>query len=263
MDLGLKNKVAIVAAASKGLGYASALSLAQEGATVVICSRTEKEVHRAAEEIQTAAGSAVMPVVCDLAKADDVERLVEKTVQRFGTIHVLVNNAGGPPAGSLAALTDEQWFAGFELTMMSTVRLTRAVLPFMIKQSWGRIITITSLAAKQPINELLLSSSIRPGIAGLSKVLANFHAHQNITVNTICPGYILTARQEEFSRARASQRNQSIEEYLREQAHQIPASRLGRPDEIGNVVAFLASEPASYVNGVNLLVDGGLARGIH
>jgi 3-oxoacyl-[acyl-carrier protein] reductase len=176
---------------------------------------------------------------------------------------VLVNNAGGPPTGDILSLKDEDWQKGHDLTLMSMVRLTRAVLPMMIQQRWGRIITITSIAAKQPINELLLSSAIRPGILGLTKVLANQYAKDNITVNTVCPGNVLTKRQEELAASRAAAKNISMEQYLKETASVIPAGRLGRPEEIGNVIAFLASEQASYINGVNMLVDGSAAKGIH
>jgi 3-oxoacyl-[acyl-carrier protein] reductase len=263
MNLGLKNKIAIVTAASQGLGKASALALAQEGATVVICSRRQKEINEAANEIQKATNATVIPLVADVTKPEDIERLVTETKQRFGTVHVLVNNAGGPPTGDILSLKDEDWQKGHDLTFMSMVRLTRAVLPMMIQQRWGRIITITSIAAKQPINELLLSSAIRPGILGLTKVLANQHAKDNITVNTVCPGNVLTKRQEELAASRAAAKNISMERYLKETASAIPAARLGRPEEIGNVIAFLASEQASYVNGVNMLIDGSAAKGIH
>ena len=263
MNFGLNNKIAIVAAASQGLGKASAMTLAQEGATVVMCSRRQKEIAEAANEIHETTGASVVPMVIDVSKLEDIRRLVLETKQQFGTVHILVNNAGGPPTGTISSLTDEDWLNGHQLTLMSMVRLTREVLPMMTEQRWGRIITITSIAAKQPINELLLSSAIRPGILGLTKVLANLHAKDNITVNTICPGNILTKRQEELSTSRAKQKNMSLDEYLTETASAIPAGRLGRPEEIGNTVAFLASEQASYINGVNLLVDGSAAKGIH
>jgi 3-oxoacyl-[acyl-carrier protein] reductase len=263
MNLGLKNKIAIVAAASEGLGKASALALAQEGATVVLCARRSKEIAEASDEIHEKTGAVVLPVVADVAKPDDIRGLVAETKQRFGTVHVLVNNAGGPPAGTIEVLTDEEWLRGHELTLMSMVRLTREVLPFMVEQRWGRIITIASIVAKQPMNELLLSSSIRPGILGLTKVLANIHAKDNITINTVCPGHILTKRQEYLATTRAAQKNISTEEYFKEAANTIPAGRLGKPEEIGQTVAFLASEQASYINGANLLVDGGAAKGIH
>ncbi len=263
MELGLQGKVAIVSAASQGLGKASALALAQEGARLVICSRREKEISETAAEIAGQTRTEVVPMVADVANPKDIEHLVATAIGRFGTVHVLVNNAGGPPPGDLLSLDDAAWERAFNLTLMSMVRLTRAVLPKMIDQQWGRIITITSLSAKQPINELLLSSTFRPGISGLTRVLSNVHAIQNITINTVCPGYILTKRQEEIGLTRAAQRNISFDEYLAESARVIPAGRLGRPEEIGSVVAFLASERASYINGMNLLVDGGLAKGIH
>jgi 3-oxoacyl-[acyl-carrier protein] reductase len=263
MNFGLNNKIAIVTAASQGLGKASALALAQEGTTIVICSRRQKEIFETAKEIHEATGATIVPMVVNVMKLEDIKQLVLETKQQFGTIHILVNNAGGPPTGTISSLTDEDWRKGHELTLMSMVRLTREILPMMVQQKWGRIITITSIAAIQPINELLLSSAIRPGILGLTKVLANLHAKDNITINTVCPGNILTKRQEELSASRAKQKNMTMEEYLKETASAIPAGRLGRPEEIGNTVAFLASEQASYINGVNLLVDGSAAKGIH
>ena len=263
MDLGLRNKVALVAAASQGLGKASALSLAQEGARLVICSRNEQSIKKAAEEITAKTGATVVPVVADVTKEGDIEAFVQTAIKEFGTVHVLVNNAGGPPTGHVLKISDEEWAKGVQLTLMSVIRFIRAVLPKMEHQHWGRIISIVSIAAKQPINELLISSTLRPGILGLTKVLSNQYAKDNITVNTICPGLILTKRQEELSLSRAADKKMTLEEYLSENANTIPAGRLGRPEEIGNVVAFLASEQASYINGVNLLVDGGAARGIH
>jgi len=263
MDFGLRNKVAVVAAASQGLGKASALALAQEGARLVICSRQEQNIRKTAEEIRSKTGATVVPVVADVSKEADIGKFVQTAVSEFGTVHVLVNNAGGPPTGHIRKVSDEEWAKGVQLTLMSVIRFIRAVLPHMEKQHWGRIISIVSIAAKQPINELLISSTLRPGILGLTKVLSNQYAKDNITVNTICPGLILTKRQEELSVSRAAEKNMTMDEYLSESAKTIPAGRLGRPEEIGNVVAFLASEQASYINGVNLLVDGGAARGIH
>lgn len=263
MDFGLRNKVALVAAASQGLGKASALSLAREGARLVICSRNEQSIKKTAEEIRSATGAVVVPVVADVSKEGDIEAFVQTAIREFGTVHVLVNNAGGPPTGHILKVSDEEWAKGVQLTLMSVIRFVRAVLPNMENQQWGRIISIVSIAAKQPINELLISSTLRPGILGLSKVLSNQYAKDNITVNTICPGLILTKRQEELSVSRAADKSMTLEDYLSENAKTIPAGRLGRPEEIGNVVAFLASEQASYINGVNLLVDGGATRGIH
>jgi 3-oxoacyl-[acyl-carrier protein] reductase len=262
MDLGLKEKVALVAAASQGLGKASAFSLAREGARLVICSRNKESINKTAAEIRVKTGATVVPVVADVSKQEDITAFVQTAIREFGTVHVLVNNAGGPPTGHILKMSDEEWEKGVQLTLMSVVRFIREVLPHMEKQRWGRIICIVSIAAKQPINELLISSTLRPGILGLTKVLANQYAKDNVTVNTICPGLILTKRQEELSESRAADRKMTLEEYLAENAKTIPAGRLGRPDEIGDVVTFLASEQASYINGVNLLVDGGAAKGI-
>lgn len=263
MDLGLKGKVALVAAASKGLGKASALALAAEGANVVMCGRTESDVQDAAREISSTTGSNVVGVKADVAIPADIKRFVNAAREKFGTVHILVNNAGGPPVGSILDLADDGWEKGFQLTMMSMVRMTREVLPMMTRQRWGRIITITSFVAKQPINELILSASMRPGVHALSKILANLHAKDNVTVNAVCPGNILTKRQEDLNRARAEERKVTLENVLLEAAKQIPAGRMGKPEEIGNVVAFLASEQASYINGVTLLVDGGLTKGVN
>jgi 3-oxoacyl-[acyl-carrier protein] reductase len=229
----------------------------------VICSRNEQGLKRTAEEIRSKTGAVVIPIVADVSKEKDIEAFVQAAIDEFGTVHVLVNNAGGPPTGHVLKVTDEEWAKGVQLTLMSVIRCVRAVLPHMENQHWGRIISIVSIAAKQPINELLISSTLRPGILGLSKVLSNQYAKDNITVNTICPGLILTKRQEELSLSRAADNKMTLEEYLSESAKTIPAGRLGHPEEIGNVVTFLASEQASYINGVNLLVDGGAARGIH
>ncbi len=263
MDLGLRGKVAIVCASSEGLGKASALALALEGAKVVICSRSEKAIRETAKEIHGLSSAEVHPVVADVSIASDSARLVKESVRRFGTVQILVNNAGGPPAGDILTLSDKQWQKAHDLTLMSMVRMTREVLPLMVKQKWGRIVTITSFVAKQPVDELILSASMRPGILGLSKILSNQYAKHNITVNTICPGNVLTKRQEELSQSRAASKKMSVEEYISSQTGNIPVGRYGRPEEIGDVVAFLASERASYISGVNLLVDGGLVKGIH
>jgi 3-oxoacyl-[acyl-carrier protein] reductase len=263
MDLGLNGKIAVVCASSEGLGKASAMALAQEGVKLVVCSRREKAINETASEIRKATGAEVLPVVADVSVPADIAKLAKAAAGKFGTIHILVNNAGGPPTGDILTLSDEQWQKAHDLTLMSMVRMTREVLPFMIDQKWGRIISITSFVAKQPADELMLSVSIRPGILGLSKILSNQYAKHNITVNTICPGNIFTKRQEELSQTRAANKKMSVDEYVASQTINIPAGRYGRPEEVGEIVAFLASERASYISGANLLVDGGLAKGIH
>ena len=199
MELGLRNKIALVAASSQGLGRAIAESLSEEGATVVVCSRDKKILAATAKEISTKTKREVFPVPCDVSHAEDVEKLVSTVIKKFGTIHILVNNAGGPPVETFDRLSDAHWAKGVELTMMSAIRLTRAVIPFMQKQHWGRIITVNSIAGKQPIQELVISSALRPGLIGLHKVLATQYAKDGILINTVCPGFVMTKRQEEIS----------------------------------------------------------------
>lgn len=265
MDLGLHGRVAIVCAASRGLGRAVALGLAREGAHTVICSRNRRRITQAAREMQAdpRVRTTVVPMVADLTRAPDVRVLVERTAKRFGRIDILVTNAGGPPVATFMDLDDRTWARGVRLTLMSAVRCIRAVLPHMRRRRWGRIVNITSIAARQPIDDLVISSTLRPGILGMTKVLANRHAHEGITVNSVTPGFILTGRQEEIAEARGSTLGISRQQYLKRVARDIPARRLGRPDELAHAVVFLASERASYINGATLSVDGGLAKGLY
>jgi 3-oxoacyl-[acyl-carrier protein] reductase len=264
MNLGLRGKVGIVCGASAGLGRAAASALAREGASIVVCSRDKKRITEAAAGIlRTAAkGAEVVPMVADMSSAADIGRLVTATVKRFGRVDILVSNAGGPPVAAFADLSDEAWERGTQLTLMSTVRSIRAVIPYMKKQGWGRIVTITSIAARQPIDDLVISSSIRPGLLGLTKVLGNQYSAAGICINAVAPGFILTDRQKEIGAARAKAKGITFEEYLKESAREIPLGRLGRPEELADVIAFLCSERSSYVTGTTITVDGGLARGI-
>jgi 3-oxoacyl-[acyl-carrier protein] reductase len=274
MELGLEGKVAIVCAASQGLGRAAALGLAREGANLVICSRDEARIRTAAEGIAEAAARppskaaesapppVILPVAADLSRAGDTERLVQTALDHFGRIDILVNNCGGPPVAGFARLDDAAWEAGVQLTLMSTVRMIRLVLPHMQRRRWGRIITITSIAAKQPIHDLVISSTLRPGLLGLHKVLADRYGADGILINCVAPGFILTARQEEVSKSRSAERGISHAQYLEEAARDIPMRRLGRPEELADVIVFLASERSSYVNGATISVDGGLIRGL-
>jgi 3-oxoacyl-[acyl-carrier protein] reductase len=264
MNLGLRGKFGIVCAASRGLGRAAATALAREGASLVICSRDRKRINDAAAAMRRTAakGADVVPMVADMSNASDIERLVRSALNRFGRIDILVNNAGGPPVAAFPDLSDEAWEQGTRLTLMGTVRCIRAVLPHMKKQGWGRVVTITSIAARQPINDLVISSSIRPGLLGLTKVLGNQYSADGICINAVAPGFILTDRQKEIGAARAKARGTTFEAYLKESAREIPLGRLGRPEELADVIAFLCSERASYVTGTTITVDGGLARGI-
>lgn len=262
MDLGLKNKVALVTAASQGLGRAAAHALASEGAKVVICSRSAKAIRRAAADLHKWTGAEVHPFVADITGARAIQKLVREARKKFGPIQILVNNVGGPPTGDILSMPEAEWRNGFDAILLSAVRLIREVLPGMVELRWGRVITIASITAKQPITDLITSSVLRPGLMGLAKVLSNKYAGGGVTFNVVCPGFILTQRQEDLMKARSAQKKMRPEEYLAETVRDIPAGRMGKPEEIGNVVAFLASEPASYINGATLLVDGGLAKGI-
>ncbi|HUI08894.1 MAG TPA: SDR family oxidoreductase [Bacteroidota bacterium] len=263
MELGLRERVAVVCAASQGLGRAAAAGFAREGAHVVICSRDAKKLGAAAREIGgSAPGARVLPVTADVTKPADIRRLVRKTLAEFGRIDVLVTNAGGPPVAAFPDLDDRTWQRGFELNLMSTIRLIREVLPAMQKRKWGRIINITSFVARQPVDDLIISSTVRPGIFGLSKILANQHSRDGILINSVVPGFILTARQQEISGARAKARGITPEAYIAEVAKAVPSGRMGRPEELADVIVFLGSERASYISGTTITVDGGLVKGI-
>lgn len=257
MELGLRGKVALVTAASKGMGKASALTLAEEGARVAICARTEADVRAAADDIRAKTGADVFWMRADVTRADEVKAFVAKTIERFGGVDILVANAGGPPRGTLEEMTDEQWHAAYDVTVVSVVRLIREVLPSMRARRWGRILTIQSVSVKQPVDGLLLSNATRPGVAGLMKTLVPDLGKDNITINVVCPGPILTDRY--LGGARHA--GVPVEEYVARGAATIPLRRIGTPQEFANVIAFLASERASYVTGVVLPVDGGVVRG--
>lgn len=262
MDLGLRDKAALVAASSQGLGRAIAFELAREGARVGICARGRERLEATAEEIRQATGTEVLPVVADVSRAGDCQRLVEVVQKRFGGVDILVTNAGGPPAGYFLDFGDEDWRAAVELTLMSAVRLIRLVLPSMRERGWGRIINMVSISVKQPIEDLILSNSIRAAVVGLAKTIAAQFAAQGITVNNVCPTYTLTKRVENLARARAEREGISYDEVLDVYRAQIPARRLGKPEEIAALVAFLASERAAFINGTTIQIDGGAYRGL-
>ncbi len=263
MDLGLKGKVAIVLAASKGLGRASAAALAAEGVSVAIGARNERTLKETAEHIRQESGSRVLTIPTDVTKPEDLNAIVDATVREFGQVDILVNNAGGPPPGIFESFDDTQWQAAFELNLLSVVRLIRLVLPQMRQQGSGRIINIVSTSVKQPIDGLLLSNSIRPGVIGLAKSLSIELASDKITINNVCPGRILTDRIRQVYQLDEKKR-QGIdeEEALKEAVQGIPMARLGKPEELGALVAFLASEQAAYITGTTIQVDGGVTRSL-
>jgi 3-oxoacyl-[acyl-carrier protein] reductase len=262
MDLGLTGKVALVAAASKGMGKACALGLAAEGARVVMFARTAGELEAAAEEVRGKTSGQVVAVPADVSRGEDVVRVVRQANEAFGPVDILVANAGGPPPGPFEGMSDEQWKAAFEQVHLSTVRLIREVLPSMRQRKWGRILTIQSSSVKQPVDGLVLSNGIRPAVAGLFKTLAQEVARDNVTVNLVLPGRIMTDRLLQHQRERAKAGSRTLEEQLALSATDIPAGRVGTPEEFANMVVFLASERASYVTGTAVQVDGGLIRSI-
>lgn len=262
MDLGLSGRVAIVAAASEGLGRAVALELAREGAEVAICARTAATLDDAAAEITRATGREVFRQPLDVTDAAGVAAFVADVEKRLGRVDICVTNAGGPPSKKFADVTPEDWHAAVESTLMSAVSFARAVLPRMQKRRWGRLVTITSVSVKQPIDGLVLSNSIRAGVTGLARTLASEYGADNITVNNVCPGYTLTARLDELAESMARSSGQSQESIFARWTAQIPMGRLGRPEEFAAVVAFLCSERASYITGTTIAVDGGYVRSL-
>jgi 3-oxoacyl-[acyl-carrier protein] reductase len=260
VDLGLRGKVALVAASSKGLGKASALALAREGAAVTICARTEADLEAAAEEIRAETRAEVLAVAADLTIAEGIHKVVTATVERFGGVDVLVNNSGGPKPGKFPDLTDEDWRQAFEVVTLNFVRLVREVVPHMRQKRWGRIIGIQSISVKEPVEYIDLSNGLRPGIAGLMKAIMPDLATDRITINLVLPGMFLTARINPALAGRGSDIDEELAAQLAPLAATIPLGRLGEPIELGNLVAFLASEQASYITGAVYQVDGGKVR---
>ena len=257
MDLGLTGKVAIVAAASKGLGKGCALALAREGARVAICARNEADLAAAEAGIRGATGADVLAIPADVTSATDIHAVVQATAERFGGIDILVNNSGGPRIGRFGDLTDADWRQAFEVVTLNFVHFIRDVVPYMRARHWGRIVGIQSSSVKQPVANIDLSNAIRPGIAGLMKALMPDLAADGITINLVLPGSFRTARIspgiEEGTPA-----SPELQERLKSLGARIPVGRLGEPIELGDLVAFLASERAAYITGAAYQIDGGV-----
>ena len=263
MDLGLEGKISLVLASSKGLGLACAKQFYREGANVIICSRSEENLENAKKEIEildSGKGNEVISFVVDLQYTSQIEMLVEKVIRQFGTIDILIHNAGGPPSAPIFKITKNDWETSINLNLLSFIRITDLVLPYMQKQQFGRIIAITSVSVKQPLNNLVLSNTTRLGVVGFAKTLSNEYAQDNILVNVVCPGPNLTDRMKELINISMNQTGKSKEEVTKSWTDQIPMGRLGKPEELANLVVFLASERASYITGTVIQVDGGFVK---
>lgn len=252
MDLGLRNKIAFVAASSEGLGKSVALELAKEGAHVIICGRNVETLKIAEGEIK-ALGSRALSLTGDLSVAKDRTRMIDAALKEFGRVDILITNSGGPPAGKFDAFTEEDWDKAVQQLLVSAVGLIKGFLPGMKERKWGRIISITSISVKQPVNNLILSNAVRTSVVGLMKTLASEVGAYNITVNNVLPGYTQTARLTKLIEG-----NPTVASVTSE----IPLGRFGKPEEFAAAVTFLASERASYITGVSLPVDGGWIKGM-
>jgi len=263
MNFGLEHKIVLVTAGSKGLGFATAEAFAAEGATVIISSRNSEELQKSRDAITAATGNArVHSFVADLSKVDDIDRLFAYVEEKHTGVDVLVNNAGGPPAGNFDAMSDAQWETGFTLTLQSAIRCTRKALPHMRSNQWGRIVNFASSSVKQPIENLILSNTFRAGVAGLSKSLSIELAADNILVNVLSPGRISTERIAYLDGVKATKTGLSMADVKRQSEALIPLGRYGEPDEFAKMAVFLGSAANGYMTGQSVLVDGGMVKAL-
>ena len=262
MDLELKNKVAVVGGASKGLGRACAEVLAQEGAKVAICSRSQPDLDKAAKEIRDTTGGEVLAVAGDLDRHETIRDLVAKTVDRFGRLDIMVNNSGGPPLARAHNATEEQWATAVQRSLMFFARMSREALPHLKRQGGGRIINILASTVYQPIPNLALSGVTRLGVVAFAKSLADEVGRDGILVNNVCPGSIMSERMLSNVSARAKELGISLDAAIAQRAAETAVGRVGQPKELAYLVAFLASGKSSYITGTTILVDGGLVRSV-
>ncbi|HEY9786444.1 MAG TPA: SDR family oxidoreductase [Candidatus Obscuribacterales bacterium] len=263
MDLGIRGKRALVCAASRGLGQAIAAALADEGVQLLLCARDTEALEKTAKDLVKSAKGEVHTFACDLSQSDSRHGLVSFVERTFGDVDILIHNVGGPKPSLAEATTVEDWTKAFQQLLLPVVHLNNAFLPAMKKNSWGRIVCVTSLSVIEPIANLTLSNGMRSAVTGMLKTLADEVAASNVTVNCVAPGLIRTARTEDLMEARIAASGQTREEYMREYVKSIPSGRLGEPEEFGSVVAFLCSQQASYITGSTICVDGGKRRSVH
>ncbi len=262
MELGIRDRVALVAAASRGIGYACAEALAREGVSVVMFSRDAARIEAAAAKIRTGTGADVLALAGDVRDPDDIATVLAGAQAWRGRVDILVTNAGGPPPIPFEEATDAHWQDTVDLLLLSAVRMIRGVLPGMRERRWGRVVAITSIACRQPADVLLLSNSVRIGVHGLLKTLTAHHAKEGVTFNAVMPGHTWTERVKEIAGARAKATGKTVDEIVEAMHDRSPTGRAGRAEEVAAAVAFLASEPAAFINGTSLLVDGGESRGL-
>lgn len=257
MNLNLKNKNVLVSAASTGIGRATAEMFLAEGCNVAICSSNERKLEKASSEIREKFSDNIFYTKCDINNLEEIESTIDFVESKFGHIDILVNNCGGPTPGYFDDLNDEAWVNAFDQVLMSTVRFSRLVLPNMKKNKWGRIVNITSISVKQPVDNLLLSNSLRSAVTAFAKSLSNQIGSDNITVNNVAPGLTLTGRLDELAELRAKEEGITKEEMLKKMANDVPLKRLASPEEIASTVIYLSSEIGGYINGQTIVVDGG------
>lgn len=262
MELGLQRKNALVTASSKGIGKACAEALAAEGCNVMICSRNSTDLIQVAQDLIQNYGTNIQWFQCDLKNSEDIEALLKETLRVFGSIDIVVNNCGGPPSNYIFNFTEDDWNNAYKEILLSVVRITNLVIDSMKKNNFGRIINITSVTVKQPIQRLVLSNSLRNAVIGYAKTLSTEVAPFNITVNNVAPGYTLTKRIYDLAVEQAKITGKSHEEILKSYTQDIPMGRLGKPEEIGSLVAFLASEKAGYITGQTIFIDGGYVKSV-
>jgi 3-oxoacyl-[acyl-carrier protein] reductase len=262
MDLGLKGRGVIVAASSQGIGRAAAEAFAREGAQVAMCARNESTLREAADKIRNETGAEIHAAALDVTDSDRVQHFVEDVAKRFGRIDVCVTNAGGPPAKNFLSISSDEWRKAVDLNFMSVVHMAKAVIPYMQRHRWGRIITITSVTVKQPVAELIMSNAVRAAVVGLVKSLSNEFGKDGILVNNVAPGYTATERLQELAGVRALAAGTSPEQIYQNWTAEIPVRRLGDPKDIADVILWLGSERAAYVTGQTVLADGGIYRGL-